>query len=217
MLAHSLGGEWIEVGQAMVASIKRKDEILYLIKLLVNINESGPVLAQLSHQLGFGPTECILIHDDTSLPRGNVRTSMRGSDGGHKGIRSIIQEFQSVAIRRVKIGVGQPARQDQLASYVLAPFSPAELPEVETACAKAAEYALKMMGERLPRKVKQRFGHVKRHRQLVPPWSRRYARPGLCALTAPGYRMGRAARVLAVRKSCGRFRCGAEADRWPPG
>jgi len=23
-----------------------------------------------------------------------------------------------------------------------------------------------------------------RHRQLVPPWSRRYARPGLCALTA---------------------------------
>jgi len=42
---------------------------------------------------------------DTDLPLGKVRTRMKGSSGGHRGVASIIEAFQSDELRRVKIGV----------------------------------------------------------------------------------------------------------------
>jgi len=131
----------------MVARVERRDQILYLIKPLTYVNTTGPVLSQLGHKLGFGPAECVLVHDDVDLPLGAVRVRMRGSDGGHRGVRSILEAFRTDAIRRVRIGAGRAEQKDQLVGYVLTTFSPTELALIDRACAVAGNQVLGLLGE----------------------------------------------------------------------
>jgi UDP-N-acetylmuramoyl-tripeptide--D-alanyl-D-alanine ligase len=145
VLARSLGSEWAREEQALVARAEWQGATVHLVKPLAKVNTTGEVLAQLTHDLGFGPADCILVYDDIDLPVGAVRVRMRGSDGGHKGVRSIIQAFQTDMLRRVKIGVGRPAERKQAGDHVLTAFSPEELPAIEQACVEAAEQALKLL------------------------------------------------------------------------
>ncbi len=91
----------------------------------------------------------ILVHDDLDLPVGVVRARMGGSAGGHH-VRSVIEAFQTGAIRRVKIGVGRPAQKSRVRQHVLTPFSPVELPVIETACGVAADHVLALLIDRSP-------------------------------------------------------------------
>jgi UDP-N-acetylmuramoyl-tripeptide--D-alanyl-D-alanine ligase len=141
LLALQLGGEWVQSHEAQMATIEWHGKAIQLIKPLTLINESGPVLSKLFRRLGLGPAECVLVHDDIDLPLGTVRMRPKGTDGGHRGVRSIIQAFGTDDIRRLKIGVGRAKRDGQL----LVPFLPAELPAIEKACEDAARRALDMV------------------------------------------------------------------------
>lgn len=145
LLASSLRGEWRQIEQAMVAVVEYQRNPVHLVKPLTKVNYTGPALLQLAPLLAFGPAECILVHDDMSLPLGTVRMRVRrSSDGGHKGVRSILQAFRTDEVRRVKIGVGQE-HVDQMVDYVLTTFSPAALSTIEKACGKAANRVLEMV------------------------------------------------------------------------
>jgi UDP-N-acetylmuramoyl-tripeptide--D-alanyl-D-alanine ligase len=144
-LARSLGGDWAAHESAMVAQLEREGQRLFLIKLLTKINTGGPALVQLGLRLGFASAECVLIHDDLDLPLGSVRVRMGGGDGGHRGVRSILEAFRTDAIRRVRIGVGRPGQKDQLKSYVLTPFSVSDLPSVDRACEEAVSRVLELL------------------------------------------------------------------------
>ena len=121
-LAHSLGGDWELRGETLVAAVERDGSELYLVKLMTPVNGSGPVLARLSRELALGPAECLLVHDDVDLPLGTVRVRARGSDGGHRGVRSIIEAFRTDLIARVKVGVGRPERPGEVARHVVRPL-----------------------------------------------------------------------------------------------
>ena len=146
-LAEALGGEWTREEQALVAQVERRGTIVYLIKPLTPVNATGPVLVPLAQRLGVEPATCVLVHDDVDLALGAVRGRLKGSDGGHRGVRSILEAFRTDAIPRVKIGVGRPRQQEQLASHVLAAFAPAERPVIDKACAEAADRALELLEE----------------------------------------------------------------------
>jgi aminoacyl-tRNA hydrolase len=145
ILAASLAAEWTREDQAMVARVARSGQSVYLIKPLTKINTTGPVLLRLSHRLGFEAAGCTLVHDDLDLPLGAVRVRMRGSDGGHRGVRSVLEVFQTDAFRRVKIGVGRPGEKGEAAVHVLEAFPPAELPLIDKTCAEAADRILKLL------------------------------------------------------------------------
>jgi PTH1 family peptidyl-tRNA hydrolase len=100
------------------------------------------VLTELAREIGFGPGECVVVHDDIDLPLGASRTRMRGSDGGHKGMRSVLQAFGTDSIARVKVGVGRPGQRDAAAAHVVRPFSAEELAAIDAACAKARDKVL---------------------------------------------------------------------------
>jgi PTH1 family peptidyl-tRNA hydrolase len=131
-----------------VAPVERDGSELYLVKLMTPVNGSGPVLARLSRELAFGPAECLLVHDDVDLPLGTVRVRSRGSDGGHRGVRSVIEAFGTDSIARVKVGVGRPEQPGELARHVVRPFAPEELAAVEAACDRAANSVLGALSSR---------------------------------------------------------------------
>ncbi len=104
------------------------------------MNEAGATLTallRLHPSPATDPDHLIVIHDDLDLPLGRVRIKTRGSDGGHRGVRSIIQALGTDRFIRVKIGIGKPAGMDP-ADYVLSPFRADERPAVEAAVGDAA-------------------------------------------------------------------------------
>ena len=70
---------------------------------------------------------------------------MQGGDGGHQGLRSMFDTFQTDSFHRVKIGVGQPQHNCQLPEYVVAEFSTIVRPAVEKGCAEAMRCVLEII------------------------------------------------------------------------
>lgn len=146
ILAQGLARNWLQVDElAMVMRGESQNVSICLIKALTQMNQVGPALLRLAHVLDFGLAQCIFIHDDLDLPIGTVRVRMRGSDGGHRGLRSIIQAFQADNFCRIKIGVGRSEAAQQVADYVLTPFQPEQKEKVDTACRTAADRVFELI------------------------------------------------------------------------
>lgn len=84
--------------------------------------------------------ELLIIYDDVSLDVGQLRIRMKGSAGGHNGIKSIIAHVGGQVFPRIKVGVGEKPPKYDLADYVLGHFSKAEREKMaegfeEAACA----------------------------------------------------------------------------------
>ena len=74
------------------------------------------------------PVENVLVFsDDISLDVGRLRVRRKGSDGGQKGLRSIITLLGSDNFPRMRFGVGQKPHPDfNLADWVLSEFNDSE-------------------------------------------------------------------------------------------
>lgn len=67
------------------------------------MNESGKDVAEyLRYHEG---KEIILMYDDKDLPLGTIRISYDRGDGGHNGVKSIIDALQTKAFIRIRIGI----------------------------------------------------------------------------------------------------------------
>jgi PTH1 family peptidyl-tRNA hydrolase len=81
------------------------------------MNESGSVIYTFLHNKN--DKFCVVV-DDINLPLGRMRMRKRGSDGGHRGLRSIIEELGTQNFSRLRIGIGQS--EGDVAEYVLSSF-----------------------------------------------------------------------------------------------
>ena len=104
-----------------------------LVKPVAFMNVSGPVVRRALHRLREEPTNLILVYDDIDLPLGKVRIRMKGSHGGHNGMRSVIEALGTDEIRRVKVGVGRPDQKAEIPDHVLTRFSSEEEEHVAAA------------------------------------------------------------------------------------
>ena len=112
----------------------------YLARNQTFMNLSGEAARGLSNKMGRVTRNLIVVHDDIDLPLGRVRLKDDGSDGGHRGIRSIIQALGTREFFRVKVGVGRP--EDGITpvnQFVLAPFTPEERPRLDQGVEMAAD------------------------------------------------------------------------------
>ena len=68
-----------------------------------------------------------------------MRIREKGSHGGHNGIRNIIDQMGTDVFNRIKVGIGEKPKGWDLADYVLAKFSPDDLPAMEEGMEKAVK------------------------------------------------------------------------------
>ena len=141
-LAASAGLSWEQTTDAWIARGSTQGKALCLVKISMPMNLIGAGLKRLAQHMAFGPEQCILVFDDLDMPLGAVRTRMSGGAGGHRGVTSILEAFQSDAFRRVKVGIGQDGAKDDRIAYVLTPFSEAVRPVVDQATSLAGTQAL---------------------------------------------------------------------------
>jgi PTH1 family peptidyl-tRNA hydrolase len=129
-LAARLGFRFRTFPDREVARRQFSGEELVLIKPLLYMNESGVVI---SRQLERKPDDLLVICDDMALPFGRLRLRPSGSDGGHKGLGSIVACLGRSDFPRLRVGIDAPAHSSEGIDYVLEPFPPVQealLPEV---------------------------------------------------------------------------------------
>lgn len=106
------------------------------------MNLSGEAVRDAMQFYKIPPERCLILFDDISLPVGTIRVRRKGSDGGQRGMRSIITLTGSDQFPRVKIGIGGKPHPDyDLAAWVLSHFSKEEAPLLLEAARNAAEAA----------------------------------------------------------------------------
>ena len=148
-LAKKVKVRFQRISSHLVAQGKWHGEALYLIKPQCFMNAMGPPVARLTRKLQLGPGDLVLVYDDLDLPLGKVRVRIKGSAGGHNGVRSLIATLGTDQLRRVKVGIGRPPSperdREEIVDHVLSAFEPDEMPAVEAACLQAAQRALQLV------------------------------------------------------------------------
>ncbi|MGH9347663.1 MAG: aminoacyl-tRNA hydrolase [Vicinamibacterales bacterium] len=116
-------------------------EPLLVAKPLTFMNRSGDAVAALARYYDIGPEDLFVVVDEAALPFGRLRARARGSAGGHKGLKSIIERLGTEEFPRLRLGVGRGDARRDLADHVLSTFEPGERAELETFIARAADAA----------------------------------------------------------------------------
>jgi PTH1 family peptidyl-tRNA hydrolase len=113
------------------------DDIL-LIKPLTYMNRSGDVVGRFARYFKIQPEEILVVVDDVALPLGRLRLRLSGSDGGHNGLKSVI-EHVSQTFMRLRIGIGASPGAEELVDHVLGKFDRSEKTTVDNALERATE------------------------------------------------------------------------------
>ena len=153
---------------AATAEIEFEGRRVTLIKPLEFMNLSGPPIARIMQFVKAEPSELIVAHDDIDLPFGMIRIRPDGSDGGHRGIRSIIDALATEQVVRLKLGVGRP-ENGEVRDWVLERFSKQECAEEPAFLEKGID-ALQCLFREGVKKAQNRFNvKVKPKVEQDPP------------------------------------------------
>jgi PTH1 family peptidyl-tRNA hydrolase len=139
VLAARLHKAWRREGSALMARAQWRGEPVDLVKPQTFMNVTGPAVAAALRRLDADPADLILVYDDIDMELGKVRIRMKGSAGGHNGVRSVIATLGTEQIRRVKVGIGRPEHKQDVPDHVLTTFEAEELPVVHDAVEAAAD------------------------------------------------------------------------------
>ena len=98
---------------------------VYAIKPLTFMNNSGICIRELMEYFKINSEEIIVFHDDLDIDFGKIKAKFGGSSAGHNGIESI-DKFIGKDYSRVRIGIGKPKNNIEVADYVLQNFDEEE-------------------------------------------------------------------------------------------
>ncbi|NPA16340.1 aminoacyl-tRNA hydrolase [Persephonella sp.] len=121
------------------------DHDVLIVKPQTYMNNSGIAVKNLLEDYRLKPDEILVVYDDLDLPLGTIRLRKKGSSGGHRGMKSIIENLKTEEFPRLKIGIGRPERKEQVVDYVLSPFSKDEEILVEKVVQTAARCILDVL------------------------------------------------------------------------
>lgn len=112
-------------------------EPIVVLKPETYMNLSGESVRPLSDFYKIDPEDIIVVYDEMALAEGQIRLRKKGSSGGHKGIQSVIASLGTDAIKRIRIGIGEPPHKDAV-NFVLGKPSKESAPLIEEALLNGA-------------------------------------------------------------------------------
>jgi len=123
LMARGGGRRFRDETGAKVAEVTLAGERALLVKPQTYMNLSGDAVKPLLARYGSGEVANVIVaSDDVALPFGMIRVRGRGSAGGQKGLKSIIERLGSDGFARLRLGVKPDHPVSDLASFVLTPI-----------------------------------------------------------------------------------------------
>lgn len=139
-------------GEFLIAFGSFREKELALVKPMTYMNQSGLAVAEIREEFGPGHDELLVVCDDFQLPLGQLRLRLRGSDGGHNGLYSIIYQLQGDDFPRLRCGIGTaeiPGDKNFMADFVLEKFTSKERPVVDEMIGRSRDACLLSLNEGL--------------------------------------------------------------------
>ena len=137
--------------EGLIARAEHAGSSVLLFKPLTFMNLSGTAVAKVARNRAPEAADILVVVDDIHIPLGTLRLRTEGSDGGHNGLKSVIEHLGTTAFPRLRIGIGQRKTGEQLRNHVLSTFTPEEKPDVEQAIQTAADAVLCCVAEGISR------------------------------------------------------------------
>lgn len=114
-------------------------EKVILLKPLTYMNLSGESIRPLMDYYKIDVEDFVVMYDDLDIPVGKLRLRMKGSAGGHNGIKSTISHLGTQEFQRIRMGIDRPKNGMKVVDYVLGRFTSEEIPDVNHSIEKAAD------------------------------------------------------------------------------
>lgn len=116
-----LGKKWIKKYNGLFMRIQDEEEVI-LFKPMTFMNLSGIAVGKLLQNLKADPSDMLVIHDEMDIELFKIRLTWNKGDGGHNGIKSIIEDTGTKDFFRLRMGIGREKQRDAV-DYVLSEFS----------------------------------------------------------------------------------------------
>lgn len=136
---------WERKFDALLAPGRLENRRFLLVKPQTYMNDSGRAVQAVLHFYKIPLEKLLVIVDDLDMEVGKIRQRTKGSDGGHRGLRSISQCLGTQGFNRIRIGIGRPPPGQSVISRVLRktvdPLEAEKLAAgIETAARSAANF-----------------------------------------------------------------------------
>lgn len=157
---HNIGARCVEAAAARLGLEFRERQPQYLAATgpgpggpvtfllpLTFMNRSGEALLAWTARVGLEVVP-IVVCDDLQLPLGSVRIRGSGSDGGQKGLASVIEASGGAAVPRLRLGVGRLGEAvpvEVWAEFVLQPFADEERAAVDELVERGADALIDLL------------------------------------------------------------------------
>lgn len=115
-----------------VATKRFKGRQLTFVKPSTYMNLSGKAVRYWMQKEKIPKENIFILTDDINLPLGKIRIKPKGGDGGHNGLKHIIEILGDSNFARLRYGVGKEFYPGEQADYVLSKWTDEELKVFET-------------------------------------------------------------------------------------
>ena len=134
------GRRFRDESNAKVAEVRLAGQRVLLAKPQTFMNLSGDAVRPLLERYADeSPASLLVTCDDVALPFGMIRVRARGSAGGQKGLKSIIERLGTQEFARVRLGVRPDHPLADLSSFVLSPIRKRDLEKLDQALDRGAD------------------------------------------------------------------------------
>ncbi len=117
---------FVESRHAYRAEMKSRGRTFILIKPTTYMNLSGKAVAYWMQQEKIPLDHLLVICDDIALPFGKIRIRQQGSDGGHNGLKNIIELLSTQNFARMRCGIGNEFARGKQIDFVLGEWTAEE-------------------------------------------------------------------------------------------
>lgn len=129
-----------------VTTLRVKNQTLILLKPSTYMNLSGNAVRYWMNAKKIPLENLLVVVDDLSLPFGQLRMKPSGSEGGHNGLKHITSVLGTQQYARLRFGIGNDFPRGGQIDYVLGPFPPEQLAQMDErldmACEMVRSFAL---------------------------------------------------------------------------
>lgn len=124
-------------GEVVEATICSEKVLLLCPHTFMNLSGASVQLARDFYKIEN--EDLIVVCDDFNLPLAKLRFRARGSSGGQKGLADVIRRLGTESFSRMRIGIGPPPPEWDVADYVLSRFREEERKEIDALISTAVE------------------------------------------------------------------------------
>jgi peptidyl-tRNA hydrolase, PTH1 family len=146
------GRRFRDESNAKITEVVLASQRVLLAKPQTFMNLSGDAVRVLLNRYGEGQAANLIVaSDDVALPFGMIRVRARGSAGGQKGLKSIIERLGTQEFARVRFGVKPDHPVDDLSSFVLSPIPRRGREKLDLALERGADAVAVILSEGVER------------------------------------------------------------------